>query len=225
MPRRIRLFVALLGLLLVAGLGLLGWLLIHRPAGQGVGRTPGDAGEVAFTPFAVEFSLVDVEGRRRTLADFSRPWKLVYFGYTYCPDVCPTELAKMARALSLLAKADQRARSVVEPVFVTIDPARDTPARIAEYLAGFGGDFVGLGGTPDEIAAAARSFGVHHARVPESGTEGDDYLMEHSSLIFLVGARGRVVDLFTSRETPAAIAARLRRDVMRAPQEGRHDGR
>lgn len=211
MPRRIRLLVVLLAVLLVAGLGVIGWMITHRPVRQGGADALRSAYGAAFVPFSVFFSLRDAEGRQRTLDDFAPPWRLIYFGYSYCPDVCPTELAKMARALSLLEQqAGRQARRAVVPIFITVDPERDSPARLAEYLAGFGADFVGLTGSQAEIGAAARSFGVHYARSSERGADRGAYLMEHSSLIFLVDAHGRVVDLFTARETPGAIAARLR---------------
>ncbi|RMF14483.1 MAG: SCO family protein, partial [Alphaproteobacteria bacterium] len=214
MPHRIRLLVVVLAVLLVAGLGVIGWMITHRSAGQGGADALRGAHGAAFVPFSVSFSLRDAEGRQRTLDDFASPWRLIYFGYSYCPDVCPTELAKMARALSLFEQqAGKQARRAVVPIFITIDPERDSPARLAEYLAGFGADFVGLTGSQTEIAAAARSFGVHYARSSEGDADPDAYLMEHSSLIFLVDARGRVVDLFTTRETPATIATRLRHHV------------
>ncbi len=215
MPANVRLVVAVLVVLLLVALGLFGWLVAHRPAPDAGGRAgvAGVTASAAFDPYPVGFSLRDIEGRRRTLADFGRPWKLVYFGYTYCPDVCPTELAKMARALSLLARRDESLARTVVPVFVTVDPERDTPARLAEYLVGFDDDFVGLTGTPAEIAAAARSFGIHYARVPGSGDGTSDYLMEHASLIFLVDREGRVVEIFTARETPADLAESLHRRI------------
>lgn len=154
------------------------------------------------------FTLVDHTGRTVTERDFAGRVLLVYFGYTYCPDVCPTELGTVAAALDAMGPAGER----VTPVFVTIDPERDTQAGMADYVSRFHPRMIGLTGTAEQIAQAARAYRVFYAKVqPRDTTE---YLMDHSSFIYLVGPDGRVRSLFRPETTPeamaAAVAAQLR---------------
>jgi cytochrome oxidase Cu insertion factor (SCO1/SenC/PrrC family) len=154
------------------------------------------------------FTLVDQDGRRVTDKDFAGRFMLIYFGYTYCPDVCPTELNTMALALD---KLGTRVRIV--PVFITIDPARDTPEALKAYLASFGPDFVGLTGTDDEIAAAAKAYRVYYKK---GEGEGDTYLMDHTSLLYLVGPDGKLAALFRTGASPDDIAAGIKAAFARA---------
>ena len=150
------------------------------------------------------FSLVDHTGRRVTEADFAGKLGLIYFGFTYCPDVCPTELGITASALDLLGAEAAR----VTPILITIDPARDTQAALADYVSRFHPALIGLTGTDEEIAQAARAFRVYYRKIQPSGAS--DYLMDHSSFIYLVGPDGRVRQLFRPNMAPEAIAAAIR---------------
>lgn len=171
-----------------------------------VGYPPGGAG--AIVPPAVQiggpFHLVDQNGTAVTDADYRGRWMLVYFGYTFCPDVCPTELQTIAASLDKLgAEADK-----VAPLFITVDPARDTPAVLAKYVALFGRRVVGLTGTPDEIAAAARAFRVYYAKAPVGGAA--TYLMDHSSFVYLLDPKGRLAALFNQDTSADDLAAGIR---------------
>jgi protein SCO1/2 len=147
------------------------------------------------------FSLVDHTGRAVTERDFAGRAMLVYFGFTYCPDVCPTELGTIAAAIDAMGPAGER----VTPVLITIDPERDTPAALADYVSRFHPRMVGLTGSAEQIAQAARAYRVYYAKVrPRDST---DYLMDHSSFIYFVGPDGRVRSLFRPETTPEAIAA------------------
>ncbi|WP_244458788.1 SCO family protein [Roseomonas fluvialis] len=149
------------------------------------------------------FTLVDQTGRAVTERDFSGRPMLVYFGFTYCPDVCPTELGTIAAALDAMGPLGER----VTPVFITIDPERDTPAAMADYVSRFHPRMVGLTGSAEQIAQAARAYRVYYAKVrPRDST---DYLMDHSSFIYFVGPDGRVRSLFRPETTPEAIAAAI----------------
>lgn len=150
------------------------------------------------------FRLTDHTGRAVTEADFAGRFLLVYFGFTYCPDVCPTELGTVAAALDLLEGAGER----VTPVFITIDPGRDTPEAMADYVSRFHPRMVGLTGTAEQVATAARAYRVFYARVQRP--EMTQYLMDHSSFIYLVGPDGRVRSLFRPETSPEAIAQALR---------------
>jgi protein SCO1/2 len=154
------------------------------------------------------FALVDQDGRSVTQADFGGRLLVAYFGYTFCPDVCPTELGTIADAMDLLTP-EQAARVV--PVFFTVDPERDTPAQMKAYVANFHPKMVGLTGSVEQVAAAARSFRVYYAKVRRP--EMSDYLMDHSSLIYLIGSDGRVRSLVRAPSSPADVAAAIRGQI------------
>jgi protein SCO1/2 len=168
------------------------------------------AGASADDPFPVAFggpfTLVDQTGATRTDADFRGRFMLVYFGYTTCPDICPTDLQVIADALDRLGPAASR----VQPVFVTVDPGRDTPAVLRDYLANFRPDLIGLTGSEAQIGAAAKAYKVHRVKVPMDGAAGhDDYLVNHSATTYLMGPDGRFVTLFPHGTGADAMAARL----------------
>jgi protein SCO1/2 len=150
------------------------------------------------------FTLVDHTGRSVTQADFADRSLLVYFGFTFCPDVCPTELGTIAAAVDLLGPQG----SLVTPVFISIDPERDTPEALADYVSRFHPRMVGLTGSPQQVAAAARAYRVFYAKV--NRPEMSEYLMDHSSFIYLVGVDGRVRALFRPETSPEAMAQSMR---------------
>jgi protein SCO1/2 len=153
------------------------------------------------------FSLQDHNGQRVTEGAFAGRLGLIYFGFTYCPDVCPTELGLMASALDLLGPDASR----VLPVLITIDPARDKPAALADYVSRFHPALIGLTGTEEEIATAARAFRVYYRKIQPPGAS--DYLMDHSSFIYLVGPDGKVRQLFRPNTPPETIAAAIRGQI------------
>ncbi|MCA8928304.1 MAG: SCO family protein [Alphaproteobacteria bacterium] len=149
------------------------------------------------------FELVDQDGRTRTDKDFLGQNLLIYFGYTFCPDVCPTELSKIAAAMDLLPEDAN-----VTPIFITIDPERDTPAQMKAYVSAFHPRMVGLTGTPEQVAAAAKAYRVYFAKNTSGGTT--EYTMDHTSIIYFMDTKGEFVTHFTSDATPEAIAKRVR---------------
>ena len=149
------------------------------------------------------FTLVDETGSTVTERDFADGWMLIYFGFTYCPDICPTELGTMAAALDALGAAGER----VVPILITIDPQRDTPAALADYVSRFHPRMRGLTGTPEQIADVARRYRVYYAKARRA--DAGDYLMDHSSFIYLVGPDGRVRTLFRPDTAPEAMAAAI----------------
>ena len=154
-----------------------------------------------------EFSLIDHTGQEVTQADYADRWQLVFFGFTNCPDVCPTTLAYMASVLDLLGKdADQ-----VAPIFITVDPERDTPEALAKYVSNraFPDNLVGLTGTADEIKAAADEFyaGYNKVETPESLA---DYTMDHTSLLYLMDENWQLKTFFAEGNSrPDEMAACL----------------
>ncbi len=149
------------------------------------------------------FSLVNGAGKSVTDRDFRGKFLLLYFGYTHCPDVCPTTLGAMAAALD---KLPQAARARIVPVFVTVDPERDTPSVVGRYAHAFGADFVGLTGSPAAIAAAEREYRVYAQKHP---LDGGDYAMDHSSVIYVMGPDGRFVTVLDDQMAPGTMAQRL----------------
>jgi len=150
------------------------------------------------------FTLTDQTGRRVTDADFRGKYMLVVFGFTYCPDVCPSSLQVISAALEQLGpKADK-----MVPIFISVDHERDTPAQLKMYLESFHKRMVGLTGTADEIAAAAKAYRVYFKKVTdEKSTAGFTY--DHSALIYLMGPDGKYVTHFSHAAGPDAIAQRL----------------
>lgn len=153
------------------------------------------------------FSLIDQNGERRTDQDFLGRHMLVFFGFTYCPDVCPTTLAILSAALEEIGPA---AADIV-PVLITVDPARDTPEALKPYLSSFGPNFVGLTGTEEEIAAVADAYHAYYEIVE---AEGGDYTLNHSTAIYLMGPDGKFVTNYTLNMGPQAIAADLRKHTL-----------
>jgi protein SCO1/2 len=150
------------------------------------------------------FRLTNHLGVRMTEADLLGRFSLLYFGFTFCPDVCPTGLQTMADALDILGGA----AGDVTPVFITIDPERDTPATLAPYVRHFHDRLVGLTGTAEEVAQVARSFRVYY-RKAQLAADGS-YLMDHSSVIFLMDRDFRFATHFTHESKPDQIAAAIR---------------
>lgn len=152
------------------------------------------------------FSLTTHDGRPVTEASFAGRVRVVTFGYTFCPDICPTTLSTVASALDLLgAKADQ-----VTPLFVTVDPHRDSAAHLKDYVASFGPSFVGLTGSVEQVDAAARAFRVRYAlQPPQDPAEPDVYFVDHSAGIYIMDRQGGFVAKMGHRADPEEVAARL----------------
>ena len=148
-----------------------------------------------------DFNLVDHNGRAVTLETFKGKPTLIYFGFTYCPDVCPTSLLLMETALETLGPDGPKKAN---GLLITIDPERDTPKLLKDYVTNFGPTFLGLTGTPDQVAAAAKAFRVYYQKVP--GKNGSPYLMDHSSIIYLLDRNGRFVTHFTHEAKARQIA-------------------
>ena len=136
------------------------------------------------------FSLIDHAGRRRTDADFHGRLVLLYFGYTYCPDICPTDLAQIALAIDRLGSAGDE----VQPLFISVDPERDTPGVLAPYVAMFHPRLIGLTGTPEEIRAVADAYLAYYARYTPPG--GGPYLIDHTGFTYLLGRDGGYLGFF-----------------------------
>jgi protein SCO1/2 len=194
---RSNVIAALAGAIVIAGLGAAA--LLPRLAGSGPAAAAAAGGVTIGGPFA----LVNGDGKTVTDRDFRGRFMLVYFGYTHCPDACPTTLNDMALALDKLSAA-QRAR--VAPVFITVDPERDTPSMIGDYAGAFGKAFTGLTGSQAAISAAEAAYHVFAQKHPLAH---GDYAMDHSSIIYVMGPDGGFVGVINAGTKPEEIAQRL----------------
>ena len=193
LPSKPRLWFAILLLAIAAALGLYTWnaALVNQTV-SGVALIGGP------------FEMVNQNGNKVTEKDFAGKPMLLFFGYTYCPDVCPTELQIMSTTLDQLG--DQAKN--VQPVFVTIDPERDTPAVLKNYLDSFGPRWTGLTGTPDQVRNIARVWHVFYEK-RDNKDAPTDYLMDHSSFIFLMGPDGKFIKHFNYTTDSKALGEAL----------------
>lgn len=183
---------------LIAGLAL-GWLRIRA-----------DSSPIADSPIIIcDAPLTDHLGATITLADMHDYPTLIYFGYTFCPDICPTELGYMSRLMKALGPQATHLRAY----FVSIDPNRDTPEKLREYVQLFNSPLRGISGTPEHIRDLASAFGVYYDRVDVSGAKASHYLMNHTSTIFVLDRDGRMAGKMDSH-MPIADALAMVRGVL-----------
>ncbi len=187
--------LAVVALVVVALAGITGWTLFGRtepPPEVQIGGA---------------FSLLDKDGRGVTDRDLRGRYALVYFGYTFCPDVCPTTLNAVAAAVDLLGP-----QAKLTPVFITVDPRRDTPKVVGDYVAAFSPRLLGLTGTPEQVAAATSAYRVY-AAPHRTGPGPNDYTMDHTSLLYLMAPDGRFVAPIRADQAPAAMAQDIKRNM------------
>jgi len=194
-PSRAKVLFALLVILAAVGLGT--FALLSRSGGDS--NLPDSGTALIGGPF----QLTDQNGRRVSDADFRGKYMLVFFGYTYCPDVCPTELQVMTQALDSMGAAAEK----ITPIFVSIDPERDTPATVKAYVENFSPRLVGLTGTPEQVATAAKAYRVYYKK--SGDTASANYLMDHSSILYLMDGNGRFVTHFTYTTDAKGLAEAL----------------
>ena len=191
-------------LLLVAVVAVVAVLAGRQYLGEG-DRTDGRS---MLPTIGGPFTLIDQTGKTVKNSDLEGRVLLIFFGYTFCPDVCPTALTIMAEALDLLgAKADD-----ITPVFITVDPQRDTPEVLKSFIENFHPSIVGLTGSPEQIAAIAKSYHAYYMKVIEGEEEADEgYLMYHISNLYLMAPGGKFLARFPHDIAPEALAAGLRK--------------
>jgi protein SCO1/2 len=193
-PRFALIAIVFAGILVVAAGVLLALALRETPRGA--------AGTALASAIGGPFHLIDQNGKPVSDTDLKGKWQLVFFGYTHCPDACPTALNEISLALDRLGMK----RDEVEVVFITVDPERDTPDALKSYVQSFDAPIIALTGTPDAVAQAAKAYRVFYAKHPR----GDgDYDMDHSALIYVMNPEGRFTATFTPDSSADAIAQRL----------------
>jgi protein SCO1/2 len=154
------------------------------------------------------FALIDQNGSSRRDTDFRGSFMLVYFGYSFCPDVCTTALNDMSQALDRLGPAAEK----IQPIFITVDPERDTPEQLKSYAANFHPRLVALTGAAEAVASAARAYRIYYAKSKETAGQ-TDYLMDHSSIIFLMDRDGRYLTHFTHATSLEAMVNGIRKQI------------
>lgn len=175
----------------------------------GCNREPGAPAEppLAGATLGASFALTDQDGKTVKDSDFAGKYRLIYFGYTFCPDVCPVSMQRLMQGYSLFEKANPAAARKIQPIFVSVDPERDTPAALKQFVGNFHPRLIGLTGTPEQIAAVAKGYGVYYRKAGEPGAR--DYLMDHSDVTYLMGPDGAPIALVPQDGTPDAVEAVL----------------
>lgn len=154
-----------------------------------------------------EFELINSEGETVRWADFAGLYRIVYFGFTYCPDICPTDVQRMTQGLRQFADAEPELAAKIRPMFITIDPERDTPEVVGEFASAFSGDLIGLTGTPEQVKAAADTFRIYYSKGEETPNGG--YLMDHSNITYLFGPDGEPLATLPTDQGADAVTAEL----------------
>jgi len=157
------------------------------------------------------FTLTNQDGRQVTERDLAGKYAILYFGFTHCPDVCPLDLAVIGQALRRFEKSDPARAARVAPIFVSVDPERDTPAVLREYVAAFHPRLIGLTGTPKQVADMVKSYGAYGAK--EDPQAGGGYNVNHSRIAELIGPDGKPIALLPYDKGAEAVAAELERWV------------
>ena len=157
------------------------------------------------------FTLIDSNGKTVRWSDFAGKYRIVYFGYTYCPDVCPTEMQHLMQGFGIFKKNHPDLAAQVMPMFISVDPERDTPQVVGEFSHAFSDDLMGLTGTPAQIDQAAKAFSVYYQKGEVS--DGGGYLMDHSRAAYLMGRDGQPIALLPVDQGPDQVAAELEKWV------------
>lgn len=160
--------------------------------------------DISGTKLGQDMAMQDASGKLRTLADYKGKVAVVFFGYTQCPDVCPTSMAALAEAMELLGKDADK----VQVVMISVDPERDTPEVLSAYVQAFNPAFVGLTGTPEQLSKTAKSFKAYYAKSP--GAKPDQYSMDHASSFYIIDKDGEARVLVNGRASPQDIAADIK---------------
>ena len=195
--------------------GVLFTLLLLAPlAACNPGSSDGQTAQNAEPPLAGakiggSFTLTNQDGGVTSDTEFTGQYRLMYFGYSYCPDVCPVDLQKLMQGLALAEKQDPEITTKVQPLFITVDPERDQPEQLKQYVSAFHPRLIGLTGTTDEIAEVADKYLIIYDKRDDAGTT--EYLVDHSRQAYLFGKNGEPIALLPYDGTPQEIADEIKR--------------
>jgi protein SCO1/2 len=176
------------------------------------GCSPSEQPPLAGAKLGGPFTLTDQDGRKVSDTAFAGKYRLIYFGYTFCPDICPVDVQTLMKGYRKLEDGDPELAAKIQPIFITIDPARDTPDKVRQFVRAFHPKLIGLTGTEAEIADVAKKFAIYYIKQPAvAGTEG--YLMDHSRQAMLFGPKGEPLALITQDKDADTVVADLERWV------------
>lgn len=193
---------------------LLGFALSLALLVSGCGSPPSQAeAPLAGAAIGGPFELIDKDSKPVRWGDFDGKYRIVYFGYAYCPDVCPFDVQRLMQGYNRFKEAEPELAAQVQPIFITIDPARDTPAVVGQFTRAFSDDLLGLTGTAEQVDQAARAFGAFYSKGEDAGD--NSYLMNHSRSAYLMGRKGEPIALLPVEQEDggAGVAAELERWV------------
>jgi len=156
------------------------------------------------------FSLITHEKKPVTDKDFQGQWLLIYFGFTHCPDICPEELEKLAEVTNILYKQKTKQKYSFQPIFVSVDPERDTPELITKYLKDYSPHFIGLTGTRDQVADMCKHYRVYFSQGPKVG---DDYIVDHAIIMYLINPNGEFVDYYGRNKTAKEVSSAIEQHI------------
>lgn len=177
----------------------------------GCSGAPAEEPPLAGAAIGGPFELVDSGGETVRWSDFAGKYRMVYFGYAYCPDVCPLDVQRMMRGYDQFKEKEPDLAAELQPIFITIDPARDTPEVVGEFTSAFSDDLVGLTGTPEQVDKAAKAFAVYYGKGEVS--EAGGYLMDHSRAAYLMDRDGKPLALLPVEKRAEDVAAELEKWV------------
>ncbi len=181
-------------------------LLLAACDGSSIVPTPAETPPLTGATIGGAFTLADKTGKAVNWDDFAGKYRIVYFGYTFCPDVCPVDVAALMQGFTRFEKAHGALAADLQPIFISIDPARDTPAVVGEFAAAFSPRLIGLTGSPAQVDVAAKAFRVYYAKGAQSA---GGYLMDHSRAAYLMDRTGQPLSTLPVDLGPDAVAAEL----------------
>ncbi|MEW9855814.1 SCO family protein [Novosphingobium sp. M1R2S20] len=185
---------------------LLASLALAACGSQDAGQPAADRPPLEGAAIGGPFSLVDKDGKTVSWDVFKGKYRIVYFGYTFCPDACPMDMQALMKGFAQFEQSDPQLAAKVQPIFITIDPERDTPEAVGQWTSAFSPRLVGLTGTPEQIAAVEKAFAAYSAKGEE--TSGG-YLMDHSRIAYLMGPEGEPLAMLPVDKGGDAVAAEL----------------
>ena len=181
--------------------------LLLSACSAGTNDQPPEEPPLAGATIGGEFELTSSDGETVRWSDFNGKYRIVYFGFAYCPDICPNDMSQIARGLKTLGESDPEKLGKIVPMFISIDPERDTPEVVGEFVSAFSDDMIGLTGSAEQVKAAADTFRVYYERGED--LDNGQYLMNHSNIAYLFGPAGDPLATLPTDQGAEAVAAEI----------------